>query len=278
MAAGIHGPPARSRVMIPWIDALLVVIIAGCSTVPRSFQPVDPIPAERVSHQAWNKIVQAYVHDGQVNYLAIQKDSNFEEYLDQLDRVDPHSLSREYRLAFWINAYNAFAVKGILNGLTPKPYLGWHQYFIGKEYRVGGQRLNLFDLEHEVIRKQLHEPRIHFAIVCASASCPVLQSAAYDGVQLDQQLAQAAKMFINDPTRNRFDRACKIALLSEIFHWYKEDFVVAAGTVQAYVSRYVNDTELARELASVRYRIEYLDYDWSLNGIPPQEGMRAGAP
>jgi hypothetical protein len=262
-----------------WINSLLLIVaVAGCSTVPRSFHPVDPIPFDQVSHRAWDHIVGAYVRDGSVDYPAIQKDRSFMEYLDQLDRVDPNGLSREDRLAFWINAYNAFAIKGILDGLTPRPYFGWYQYFEGKEYRVGGQRLNLSNLEHQVIRKQFREPRIHFAIVCASASCPMLQPASYRGVELDQQLEQAARMFINDPSRNRFDRARKVALLSKIFDWFEEDFVIAAGSLLAYVSHYVDDPELARELTSVPYHVEYLEYDWSLNGIPPQEVMHAGAP
>ena len=117
---------------------------------------------------------------------------------------------------------------------------------------------------------------MHFAIVCASTSCPKLQPWAYRPEQLDRQLVQVAKAFINDPTRNRFDRTQKVASLSMIFKWFESDFAGAAGSVLAYVARYVDDSELAKELTQPGYRIEYLDYDWSLNGIAPRERARVG--
>jgi hypothetical protein len=120
-----------------------------------------------------------------------------------------------------------------------------------------------------VLIEQFHEPLMHFAIVCASTSCPKLQPWAYQPDQLDRQLDQAARTFINDPTRNRFDRKEKVAALSMIFHWFEKDFADAAGSALAYIARYVDDPELAKELAQPGYRIEYLEYDWSLNGIPP---------
>lgn len=98
------------------------------------------------------------------------------------------------------------------------------------------------------------------------------------GEPLNEQLDAAARVFVNDLTRNRFDRQARIAYLSKIFDWFEEDFIVAAGSVLGFVSRYVKDPELARDLTTVRYRIEYLEYDWSLNGIPPKEGFRVGAP
>jgi hypothetical protein len=113
--------------------------------------------------------------------------------------------------------------------------------------------------------------------VCASLSCPKLQPYAFRGDRLDEQLDAAARSFVNDPDRNRFDRRAKVAHLSKIFDWFEEDFAAAAGNVLAYVSRYVNDRELERELSEQSYRVEYLDYDWSLNGIPPKEKAHAGA-
>ncbi len=117
---------------------------------------------------------------------------------------------------------------------------------------------------------------MHFAIVCASASCPKLQPWVYQHDKLDHQLDHAARAFINDPTRNRFDRKQKVARLSMIFEWFEEDFAQANGSVLAYVARYVDDPELARELAHHKYTVEFLEYDWSLNGIPPEETGHVG--
>jgi hypothetical protein len=264
--------------MSRWIGAiLLVVILAGCSTTPRTFQPADPIAPDQVSHQAWDQIVQAHVRDGQVDYPAIQDSSQLDGYLGELNRIDPAKLpTRQHQLAFWINAYNAFAVKGIVDHYSPMTLWGRYRYFIGRDYQIGGAAINLYDLEREVLIKQFHEPLIHFAIVCASTSCPKLQPWAYQPDQLDRQLDRVARAFIHDPTHNRFDRAQKVASLSMIFQWFEKDFADAAGSVLAYIARYVDDSELAKELTQPGYRIEYIEYDWSLNGVPPKEMARAG--
>lgn len=236
------------------------------------------IAPDRISHQAWDRIVRMHVRDGQVDYPSIQADGTLNGYIRELDLVDPTTLlTRQHQLAFWINAYNAFAVQGILDHYSPMTLWGRYRYFIGRDYRVGGSAINLYDLERVMLIEQFHEPLIHFAIVCASASCPNLQSWAYQPEALARQLDHAARTFVNDPTRNRFDRGREVASLSMIFKWFESDFADVAGSVLAYIARYVDDPELAKELLRPGYRIEYLDYDWSLNGIPPEEAARAGA-
>jgi hypothetical protein len=246
-----------------------LILLAGCSTVPRSFNPTEPIAPGDFSYQAWEAVLRAHVHTGVVDYPGIAADARFDGFVRQMDRLDPVSLpTREERLAFWINAYNAFAIKGILDGYSPLTKFGQYRYFIARDYRVGGQRINLYDLEQKLLIPDFREPRIHFAIVCASRSCPRLQSWVYTVDKLEQQLEQSARDYINDPTRNRFDRERKVAYLSMIFNWFEEDFVAHSGSLLGYVKRYVADTQLARELESAPYRVEFLEYDWNLNGIP----------
>jgi hypothetical protein len=266
--------------MSRWIGAVfLLFILAGCASTPPTFQPADPIASDRVSHQVWAQIIQAHVHNGQVDYPAIQADGKLDGYLSELNRIDPTRLAtRQDQLAFWINAYNAFAVKGILDHYSPRTLWGRYRYFIGRDYQVGGTTINLYDLERQVLIEQFHEPLMHFAIVCASTSCPKLQPWAYEPDQLDHQLDRVARAFINDLTRNRFDRKHKVASLSMIFQWFEKDFADAAGSVLAYIAHYVDDPELAKEIAQPGYRIEYLEYDWNLNGIAPKELARAGTP
>jgi len=261
-----------------WVILGLVILAAGCSSVPTRFTPAEPIPANEFSHRLFDRVLEAHVSNGVVDYPAIQMDDRLPAYLAQLDRVDPNSFAtRNERLVFWINAYNAFAIKGILDRYSPVSYVGRYRYFIGRDYRVGGATINLYDLERRVLIEQFQEPLIHFAIVCASTSCPNLQPWAYEPNQLERQLNRVAREFINDPTRNRFDRANKVASLSMIFKWFDEDFARAAGSVLAYVSRYISDPELVKDLMRSDYRIEYLDYDWTLNGIPPKEPTHAGS-
>ena len=245
-----------------------LVFLAGCSTVPRSFNPPQPIAPKDFSHAAFDEVLRAHVGDGVVRYPAIAADSRFPAYLRTLDRVDPYTLlARQERLAFWINAYNAFAIQGILDGLSPRTKFGQYRYFIAKAHPVGGATINLYDLERKLLIPDFREPRIHFAIVCASMSCPKLQPWAYAADRLDEQLERSAREYINDPTRNRFDRERKIAYLSMIFKWFEGDFTAHSGLLLSYVKRYVADPELAHELENAPYRIEFLEYDWSLNGI-----------
>jgi hypothetical protein len=260
-----------------WILIGLVTVLAACSSIPTSFKPENPISPGEFSHRLFGEVLASHVKDGVVDYPGIQRDDRLSVYLAQLDGVDPNALvTRNERLAFWINAYNAFAIKGILDQYSPTTYLGRYRYFIGQDYRVGGAGINLYDLERLVLIKQFQEPRIHFAIVCASMSCPKLQTWVYEPDQLERQLDRVARDFINDPTRNRFDRTQKVASLSMIFKWFDDDFTRAAGSVLTYITRYVNDPELVPDLMRSKYRIEYLDYDWSLNGIPPKEPFHAG--
>ena len=177
--------------------------------------------------------------------------------------------SSEEQLAFWINTYNALAIKGIIDGGSPSSFFGRIGYFKTTTYEAGGKTISLYDLERDVIIP-LGEPRIHFAIVCASFSCPMLRSEAYTAEHLDEQLELNARRFINDPTRNRFDRGSKVAHLSKIFDWFPEDFEKHSGTVLGYVANYVDDPELAKELRDGGYKIKYLKYDWSLNGVAPE--------
>lgn len=255
-----------------WITIFLFLLLflSGCSTVPRLFHPQQPIEPQKFSHDAFNGALKDHVADGVVKYPNLSRDSRLSVYLDQLNRVDPNALpTRNDRLAFWINAYNAFAIKGILDGYSPRTKIGQWRYFIGQKYQVGGETVNLNNLEKKILIPDFREPRIHFAIVCASQSCPKLRSWAYTSEQLEEQLNDSARRFINDPTRNRFDREQKIAYLSKIFDWFTEDFVARSGSLTNYVSQFVQDPVLAKELQAGGYQVEFLDYDWNLNGISP---------
>jgi hypothetical protein len=247
---------------------LLLSVQSGCSSAPRSFAPREPIPLSEFSAQYFDEVLHAHVKDGLVNYPAIAEDDRLQLFIWQLDRFNPNALpSRQHSLAFWINVYNAFAMKGILDGYSPQSVWGRYRYFIAHDYYVGGRPINLYNLERDLLIPDFRDPRIHFAIVCASRSCPKLASHVYAPDRLDEQLDDSARIFLSDPTRNRFDRTLKIAYLSKIFEWFEKDFAAHSGSLLKYVAQYVTDPEVARELNADRYRIEFLDYDWSLNGI-----------
>jgi hypothetical protein len=225
------------------------------------------VGAQGIDHAPFDALLRANVSKGLVNYPGFQDSAPFKAYVADLAK-DVSLPNKSEQLAYNINAYNAFAIQGILDGLSPSSTLGRLRYFKLQEWPLAGRKISLYDLEHKVLRP-LGDPRIHFAIICASRSCPFLRPEAYTAAKLDAQLDDQARAFVNDPFRNRFDKAAKTAYLSEIFKWFEEDFQ-GAGSVQKYVARYVADPEVAKGLAQDAYRIQYIDYDWNLNGAPPR--------
>ncbi len=227
-------------------------------------------------HAAWTEILRRFVRDGQVDYagLARHGQRHLSRYLQALASVCPDDYghwTRDQQLAFWLNAYNAYTVRLILDhyplssirtiGILPGA--AFRTTFISM--RLRDRTLSLNDIEHEILRREFVEPRIHFAIVCASQSCPRLRSEAYRAADLDPQLDDQARLFVRDPSKNRFDPAARVLHLSSIFTWFHEDFERAAGTLVDYVARYA-DEPVAAGVRQPGVRVEFLDYDWSLNG------------
>jgi hypothetical protein len=250
----------RDRIGALRLGLLFVAAIACLGAAADRSSPRD----------GFDQVLSAHVTKGQVNYPGIAADARFKPFLDYLAETSPETLkARDERIAYLINAYNAFAIKGILDGSSPSTFFGRIGYFKTDEYRLGGQKIDLYNLERKVIIPQ-GESRIHFAINCASRSCPVLRSGIYRAEGLDNQLDAAARQFINDSSRNHFARSEKVAYLSKIFDWFGDEFAIRSGSVQKYVAQYVEDPELARALRAEEFQVEFLDYDWSLNGIPPK--------
>lgn len=244
--------------------------LVACASVPADFAPRDPLPAAAFTHAGLDAVLMAHVHDGEVDYPAIVQDEHFARYIARLDRVDPATLDDRQKLAFWINAYNAFAIEGVLGGSTPLTWGGKYRFFVADKHRVGGQELNLYGLEHRILIP-LGEPRIHFAIVCAARSCPALRSEAYVAAELDRQLDAQARRFINNPDRNRFDERARVAHLSKIFDWFEDEFTRTAGSeLLHYIAPYVDDPALARSLKVDAWDVTFRTYDWHPNGPLPE--------
>jgi hypothetical protein len=221
-------------------------------------------PALGDLHAPLDPLLQRYVDDdGRVAYrdLAQHDSAALDAYLAALAAADPSPWPPPEQIAFWVNAYNAHVLRGVLDGYRAESFFGRMRFFSFYEFPVAGRSRSLDDIEHEILRKQFEEPRIHFALVCASTSCPKLRREAYRGPRLDAQLDEQARRFLDDPRRNRFGPGDAVAL-SSIFKWFGEDFDKAAGSVSAFVRRY--------RTVPATPRIEYLDYDWTLNAQPGQ--------
>ncbi|MDX1906719.1 MAG: DUF547 domain-containing protein [Bacteroidia bacterium] len=219
------------------------------------------IAADTVSHAAFDALLKKYVTPaGVVNYKGfIQDKVAFQAYLDLLSQHAPQAdWSYEHRLSYWINAYNAFTIKLIMDNYPVKSIRDLHQ---GKPWdhkfiKIGTQTYSLNDIEHNILRKQFSEPRIHFAINCASKSCPPLLNQAYTAASVGRQLDRVARTFIRNTRLNTF--TAQAAEVSSIFDWYKDDFT-KKGTLIAYLNKYAS-VQLSADAV-----ITYKSYDWSLN-------------
>jgi hypothetical protein len=237
------------------------------------------LPVERIDHSAWNSLLNKYVDgQGMVNYRAWKASPSdtrlLEQYLLQLSTATLSSQTNQgVRLAFWINAYNAVTVHGILREY-PTSSIRNHTaklfgYNIWKDLQliVGGKPYSLEQIEHEVLRK-LGEPRIHFAIVCASIGCPRLLNEAYLPSKLDQQLTANAQAFFADPSKFRFDAQRQTVALSPILDWFADDFGASTAGLLQRIASWVPAP--AKGLVSGgNTSVKYLDYDWNLNDQAP---------
>lgn len=240
-------------------------------------------------HSAWDGLLQRHVvtlrggQASQVDYRGLQAERTLlKGYLERLSAVRAGDFAvwpRDERLAFLINAYNAYTVELILTRypkLKSIKELGsllkspWKKRFIP----LLGETRSLDDIEHGMIRQPgvYDEPRIHFAVNCASVGCPALRSAAYSGDKLEAQLDVATRAFLADRTRNRFDAAGGVLNVSKIFDWYRGDFERGWRGWNAlpqffaeHADALADTPEAARALRAGGFKVEFLDYDWSLN-------------
>lgn len=237
--------------------ALAALFLLAFSAVPAQTSAPD--------YALWDEVLLHNVRDGYVDYDGIRANPKFELFIGQLAGKPPPFASKAEELAYYINAYNALAARGILDGYSPATRFGRFRYFKRLKFTLGGERLSLDDIEHRRLRL-MGDARIHFAIVCASISCPRLSNRAYLPETVELQLDDAARRFVNDITRNRFDVALKTAFLSPIFDWFRADFERAAGSVPQYLAPFIEEPAARAALLEGRLAIRYLPYDWELNG------------
>lgn len=224
------------------------------------------------AHATWGAVLAEVVHGDRVDYGALAAaPGELHRYLDELESITAEvyaAWSEPQQLAFWINAYNAYTLALVAN-----------EYPVSSIRSIGGplssvfdlrfiplgsilpesgfgERISLGELEHEILRTEFDEARIHVAINCASVSCPPLLERPFVAPSLDEQLEAAARAFVTDTSRNRLDEQ----RVSSIFLWFKHDFVQAEGSLSRWINRYAG-----REALQGDADIRFLDYEWSLN-------------
>lgn len=248
--------------------------------------PPSPVSMNDINHQSFDVLLHKYVDkNGMVDYRrwkASPKDlAALDEYLDHLSTADPKKqATREARLAYWINAYNSVTLRGMLD-VYPTTSIRKHTatiygYNIWKDLllRLGnGTSISLDDIEHQRLRK-MSEPRIHFAIVCASMSCPRLLDEAYVASRIDDQLESNSRDFFS--RRQNFEQRDGRFYLSKLLDWYGSDF---GSDLSAQLKAYAQwlPTESTRQQAvGGSVGVRYLAYDWSINEQPRKKTANQG--
>jgi hypothetical protein len=217
------------------------------------------------SHKTYDAILKKYVANGRVDYKSLKTETSLKGYLDSLSAVtvgEYNAYSKEQKLAFLINSYNAFTIQLILDNYPLKsirnigilPLAAWKKEF----FTLLGEERSLGWIEHEKLRKDFDEPRIHFAIVCASIGCPPLINEAYTPEKLEVQLQTVMNQFLNDSAKNRYDAESNTLYISSIFDWFKQDFT-KKGSIIDFIQASMK-VKIGKEP-----KIKYTYYDWNLN-------------
>jgi len=243
---------------ITQIDTLLNTTKIESSQIKLPPKPPKELETKTINHNRWNKLLQQNVSEsGQVNYQKIKANKQeLDIYIDYLSHNSPNNnWSNQEKLAYWINAYNALTIDLILRNQPLKSIKDIKNPWDQRLWKLGNKWYTLNDIEHSILRK-MNEPRIHFAIVCASYSCPKLLNKAFTASNLETELTKATKTFLKDNNRNTI--TANSIELSRIFKWFSKDFK-SNGTLINFINLY-SETKISN-----RAKISYKDYNWNLN-------------
>jgi hypothetical protein len=264
-SAPVDAAPPSQAATGPIADAMKAAIASGT----KSFD-----------HGIWSDLLAGAVDDaGRVDYPYLQeRRESLDRYLMAIANVDLAKLQRDELAAFLLNAYNAITVETILDHPTVTSIRQISGVWDGREHRVGRFEVTLDDIEHGLLRPFIRDPRLHFAVNCASESCAPLPRWAFRGKELDRQLDQRARLFLSDARNVRIEG--NTLMVSSLFDWYGDDFTAEgsrprADSIPAFIALYVAP-ELAERLRSAeKLEIAFLEYDWVLNAsMRPHAGRR----
>lgn len=241
-----------------------LLLAPGCFKLAKPAEIAAELPAAGAfPHELFGEAIAGRVtEDGLIDYKAIQADrGKLDAYLGYIAKTSPASNpelfpTRDDQLAYYINAYNALAIRGVIDrpGLKSVNDIKV-EYFYFTRYKIGGKKLDLYRLENQVIRPGFDEPRAHFALNCQSAGCPFFPPVPFPARDLDAFLDAETLRFVMSPEKVRL-RDDGVAEISQIFEWYASDFASSGGAI-AFIRRYRDDIPADA-------KVEYIPYDWAL--------------
>jgi len=220
--------------------------------------------SNKFDHSIFDALLSVNVDEsGMVNYPAFINNQKFATYLKDIENADIGGFTKEEKLAFYINAYNATVIKNVLNHWPINSPMDVDGFFNKIKHTIAGKEITLDELEHKYALKI--EPVLsHFGLVCAAVSCPKLIRSTYKSESVIRHLEENGRIYFNDLNKNRLDRENNILYLSEIFKWFKDSFIKKYGSLKETAIHFMNDDNrvfLMNNEASVKY----LKYNWKLN-------------
>lgn len=241
------------------VTAIILVLLISTPTAWAQEKTVD--------NSIYGELLQKYVKDGVVDYKGLKtEEQKLDQYLDLLNKTNPNELSRNEQYAYYINVYNAYTLKLILENypvesikdtgsLLKSP---WKIDFV----QAGGETLTLDDVEHNILRPRFKDARVHFAVNCAAKDCPPLISEPYQGDIIEEQLENNTRTFLNNPKKTYLEG--RVLWVTRIFKWFGGDF---NDDPLGFVLKFAEgDFKEQLEAKKDQIKVKYLDYDWSLNG------------
>lgn len=238
------------RILLYTLVIALLVLVSNCLIAQSG----------NMDHALWDQLLNKHVDaQGMVDYRGLLEEKPIlDQYLDLLSANTPgENQGEKEKLSYWINAYNAFTVSLILEHYPIKSIMDINNAWDNKFILLDEKKYSLNQIEHKIIRKEFEEPRIHFALVCAAISCPVLLNEAYDPKKLNEQLQLQGERFINDAGKNKISE--ESILISQIFNWFGDDFTKNGSLID-----YLNSFSSAKIVEDAK--VSFMEYDWGLNG------------
>jgi Protein of unknown function, DUF547 len=250
---------------------LVMLLFLGLTFFNERF--VMDVYAEKINYEKWENILNTYVDDnGKVNYEGLKiKRVDLDAFIEeQIENAVLSDLSKNEQKAFWINAYNVLTMRLIVDHYSSK-FKGIRSIKWGRPWdikmKAAGRQLTLGEIEHQILRKwEPIDPRIHFAINCASIGCPKMANTHFDPGELDKQLDREAEKFMKDAEKVKLDRLKNILYHSAILNWFEEDFLVDYPDKLTFILQYL-DSETKQYILEYKeqIRLKEMNYDWSLN-------------
>lgn len=266
------------RVAVVGTVFLLFLVQLGCAAQDKD-ENIELLPYD-FSYQSYAQLLSEYVRGDRVDYASLKQErSHLDTLVADLGRADLSGITRDQRLAFYSNAYNIITLRSIIDAYPVSSIKDIDGVWDKQAWTLAGEQLTLNQIEHEILRKEFQEPRIHVAVNCASIGCPPLLEVPYYPDRLDSLLTISSQRFAASGTHNQIDTENKTARLSAIFDWYGDDFIERyyesgkfsnldkkKGAALNFIISHLPE-ETAEGAAVLDYTVEFLEYDWNLNDL-----------